>query len=285
MEFIPVCGVSVDTVGNIYVVDSGNARVMKWAPGALAGTVVAGGNGVGNANNTLDTPDGLFVDPITLAIWIADTYNNRIVKWSSPLGNVVIYGSGPGSGAHQFWHPRGVFVDTAASNTLYVADTENHRIQKWLPDASSGVTVAGQTGALPPNTVCARAMWAANATTVAGSSLGANGISPHLLTSPWDAVLDNTGAVYVSDTGNLVPRVQMWLLGATSGTTVAGGTSGLGLDQFDVIVHGLSLDANGNLYAADQSRVMKWALGAQIGSVVAGGNGVGSDTNQLNYAG
>ena len=35
-------GIHVDSSGNIYVADYSNHRVMKWAPGATSGTVVAG---------------------------------------------------------------------------------------------------------------------------------------------------------------------------------------------------------------------------------------------------
>ena len=37
----------VDGSGNIFIADLSNFRVQKWAPGAAAGTTVAGGNGAG----------------------------------------------------------------------------------------------------------------------------------------------------------------------------------------------------------------------------------------------
>ena len=67
---------------------------------------------------------------------------------------------------------------------------------------------------------------------VAGSSSGGIGSGAGLLDTPWDAVIDNTGAIYVSDDQNM--RVQKWLPGASNGSTVAGGggVSGTGLNQF-----------------------------------------------------
>jgi len=38
-----------DTQGVIYVVDSNNHRIMRYIIGSSNGTVVAGGNGLGNA--------------------------------------------------------------------------------------------------------------------------------------------------------------------------------------------------------------------------------------------
>ncbi len=74
-------------------------------------------------------------------------------------------------------------------------------------------------------------MWAINATTVAGSSLLGAGSTSQTLWAPWDIYVDNTSAVYVSDTANY--RVQKWLPGASSGTTVVNSSSGAGLNQFN----------------------------------------------------
>ncbi|CAF1981203.1 unnamed protein product, partial [Rotaria magnacalcarata] len=38
------CGLFVDTLGTVYVTDSGNHRVMRWTQGATQGTVIVGGN-------------------------------------------------------------------------------------------------------------------------------------------------------------------------------------------------------------------------------------------------
>lgn len=133
----------MDNNSNVCVVDTGNARVMKWTPGAVVGSIVAGGNGRGSGNNQLNRRDGLFLNTNSSAIWIADTNNSRIVKWSSPSSVTVICGT-YGSNPNQFIHPRGLFVDINNLNTLYVVDTGNHRIQEWLSGARSGATVAGQ---------------------------------------------------------------------------------------------------------------------------------------------
>lgn len=68
---------------------------------------------------------------------------------------------------------------------------------------------------------------------MAGSSSGGAGSGAELLDSPWDVVIDDTSAIYVSDKQN--KRVQKWLPGASNGTTVAGGggVTGTGLNQID----------------------------------------------------
>ncbi|CAF5128669.1 unnamed protein product, partial [Rotaria sp. Silwood1] len=44
-------GLFVDTLGAIYVGDSGNDRVMCWSQDAKQGTIIVGGNGRGTGAN------------------------------------------------------------------------------------------------------------------------------------------------------------------------------------------------------------------------------------------
>ncbi|CAF1025762.1 unnamed protein product [Adineta steineri] len=188
--------INIDVNGNMYVLDGVASRVTKWVPGASAGIVVAGGNGKGQTLNRLYSPWGFFVEPNTSYIWIADSYNNRIVKWINKSTATLVAGGGAsGSQANQFNYPEGLFVDTSGSNTLYVADTKNHRIQKWLNGASNGTTVAGQQSG------------------VSGSAL-------NQLNYPFTLTMDTNKSLYILDYGN--NRIVLWLLGSTSGILIAG---------------------------------------------------------------
>jgi DNA-binding beta-propeller fold protein YncE len=61
----------------------------------MNGTTVAGGNGNGSANNQLYFPQGLRVSKETGAIYIADTYNNRVTRWNpGATSGVTIAGIG-----------------------------------------------------------------------------------------------------------------------------------------------------------------------------------------------
>ncbi|CAF4436546.1 unnamed protein product, partial [Adineta steineri] len=112
----------IDVSGNIYILDTGNNRVTKWAPGASTGILVAGGNGQGSSLRKLSNPYDLFVEPNTSYIWIVDYNNCRIVKWINTSTATLAAGAGCGTQASQFYYPTGLFVDTSDSNTLYVAD-------------------------------------------------------------------------------------------------------------------------------------------------------------------
>ncbi|CAF3922984.1 unnamed protein product [Rotaria sp. Silwood1] len=210
---------------------------MKWVPGAVVGSIVAGGNGRGNRNNQLNSPYGMFVEADTLTIWIADTYNHRIVKWPSPSTSVVVAGS-YGSAVNQFMYPRDIFVDASASNTIYVADTGNHRIQKWLPGATSGITVAGRPS-------------------VAGNAI-------YQLNSPEAVIVDTSGNMYISDSGN--SRIVRWPPGATSGMLIAA-NGGVGKEPTQLnIPLGLCFDSSGALVVADfrNHRVQKFAVSCRM---------------------
>ena len=228
-----MAGISVDVSGNIYILDSGNDWVVKWTPGAVNGTIVAGGNGYGSNANQLATPWAMFIGSNTSVIWIADTYNNRIVRWDSPVVSAIIGGS-YGTGSDQFNYPYGIFVDQSASNTIYVADTYNHRIQMWLSGASNGTTVAGQTG------VCGN---------------GLNQLcEPDILTG------DRNGSIYIVDYSN--NRIMRWIIGSTSGIMVAGSSTYGTLPYQLYYPYSVRLDPSGALIVADTSnnRIQKFSV-------------------------
>jgi len=129
-------GIFVDTSGNLYIADSENHRIQKWEPGATEGITVAGGNGQGIASHDLNifdklnSPQGVFVTDVG-DIYVADTGNNRIQKWSpGATSGIRVAGGGEFGVNHNLLaHPNNVFV--TPNRDIYVADSENSRIQKW----------------------------------------------------------------------------------------------------------------------------------------------------------
>lgn len=98
-----------------------------------------------------------------------------------------------GTAANLLDHPLSAKIDS--SNVIYVVDGHNHRIQQWMTNASSGLTVAGQSG-------------------------GAAGTNLSSLNYPTDVALDSSRNIYVLDSGN--SRVVFWAVGASVGVLVAG---------------------------------------------------------------
>ncbi len=257
-------------------------------------TVVAGGNGLGNAANQLYLPSQIYLDGND-NLYVADEGNGRIQKFppgstGATNGTTVVQPGGP---AVPFMS--GVYLDK--SGNIYVM--HGVILQKWAPGAASGVNLASilESGAgtnnvdqifvdaagniyVPENNrVLKVAPGATNAVIIAGGPIP--GTASSQLNYPTGVYVDNAGNMYIADSKN--NRIQKWAPGATAGTTVAGGNgAGSASNQLDDPLN-LCLDAAGNMYIADANnyRVQKWAPGATEGTTVAGGNGPGSALDQL----
>ncbi len=117
----------------IYIADSGNNRIQRYFLGITAnGTTVAGGNGLGNGSNQLNTPYGVFLSK-TGDIYIADHQNHRIQRWSpGATTGVTIAGITGVSGidATMLNSPANAVL-SANETFLYVSDMNNHRVQRF----------------------------------------------------------------------------------------------------------------------------------------------------------
>lgn len=246
--------VFVDKHGNIYVADKLNARIQKRTDSIII--TVAGTGTAGSSAKQLNNPSGIFVDTAG-NIYIADAGNNRIQKWKQgdTIGTTVAGSSSGSSGstASLLNNPAAVFRD--ATGNLYIADAGNNRIQKWASGASSGSTVAG-------------------------SSSGSSGSTASLLNNPSGLFLDASGNIYIADGGN--NRIQKWTSGASSGTTVAGSSSGTAGSTVSLLNSPTSvwLDGLGYLYICDanNNRIQRWYSGAPSG-ITIGGNSSGASGN------
>ncbi|CAF3784852.1 unnamed protein product [Adineta steineri] len=229
-------GLALDSNDNMYVVDKLNSRVTFWPNGASSGSVVAGTGTAGSGNNQLNRPNAIELVESTGTLYISDMSNYRIIQYLSNAssGTVVAGGNGEGLGITQLYSPFGFTFDSS-TNSLVIADYYANHVVRWVLGASNWILLAGSLG-------------------------GTSGNSATLLHNPVAVALDQYGNLYVSDTGN--HRIQFFLAGQSSGTTLAGvngspGTSATQLNQ----PYGILLDSQLNLYVADynNNRVQKFS--------------------------
>lgn len=154
----------LDSIGNFYVADNYNHRIMFWAANTTNGTLLAGVTGViGNDTSHLYHPQDITLDEGNRFMYVADTFNHRILRYSfgNPNSTVAAGGNGPGVASKyvlyeknyvslmlllhsQLNAPSGFYL-SQSTNILYIADTLNHRIVRWPLDASEGITITGKT--------------------------------------------------------------------------------------------------------------------------------------------
>jgi len=296
-------GVAVDAVGNLYVADTPNNRVLEYntpfagcgvSPACVGGpanmvfgqggsftsnTGNKGGMGGAPTANSLHLPWAVAVDA-NGHLYVADTINSRVLEYTTPLANTtanMVFGQGGSftsntannggspSGADSLFLPAGVAVD--ASGNLYVADTYNNRVLEYTTPLTetatpgSGDTTAdlvfGQGGSFTSN------------------SANFDGVEADSLYLPVGLAVDASGNLYVAEgnggasEGN--SRVLEFNTPLTNGTTanLVFGQSGFssntpndgGLSANSLkFPWGVAVDGGGNLYVADTSnnRVLEY---------------------------
>ena len=154
-------GLALDSLGDLYIVDRGNAVIRKVdASGTI--TTFAGSNSV-DLNGNGEDSDSEFNEPFALAVdqngnvYVADAGDNVVDEINPTTGAITtIAGTGDlgfsgdaGSAiAAELSGPSGVAVDQ--SGNVYIADTGNVRLREVIPTTPS-VTIS--PGTLPAATV------------------------------------------------------------------------------------------------------------------------------------
>ena len=121
-------GVFVDSALNLYVADSNNSRIQRFAPNSWTGITLLDNSG--GPTTQLLYPTSLTMDADEY-LYICDTYNHRIIG-QGPNGFRCIIGCSGSSGTamNQFNSPSSFSFDS--DGNIYVVDQGNNRVQKFL---------------------------------------------------------------------------------------------------------------------------------------------------------
>lgn len=87
----------VDSNENIYISDTANHRVVRWANGASTGVMVAGNGSLGASLGQVRNPFGIWVDTNS-NLFVVEYQNHRVTMWvpGATVGVVVAGGNGQG---------------------------------------------------------------------------------------------------------------------------------------------------------------------------------------------
>jgi uncharacterized protein (TIGR03437 family) len=282
--------VAVDAGGNIYVADSGNARVRMISPAGIVTTIAGNGHQGDSGDNgpaldaELSYPSGIAFDAGG-NVYISSGYRVRMV---SPAGIVTAFAgngtpgysgdNGPAASA-EIDLPLRIALDSAGN--LYVVDFYNNRIRKvsragiittFAGNGTSGYSgdggpaTAAQLNA--PGGVAADAsgnLYIADSgnsrirvvspqgiiTTIAGN--GVAGYASDELSYPADIAVNAAGNVYIADTGNLrVRKLSAGIIQTIAGNGLSySANGGPAVAALFVDPAGVAVDAGGNVYIAD----------------------------------
>jgi sugar lactone lactonase YvrE len=256
-------GIARDSVGNLYVADTGNHTIRKITPTGVVSTWAGKAGVPGSGGTTVDDarfnrPQGVAIGPGDL-LYVTDT-DNHAVRRISPQGfvakiageyGVTGHSDGVGGMAH-FRGPTGIAVNQQGE--IYVADSGNNTIRRII--GTSVTTLAGMAGT-----------W--------GDWKDGTGGEARFF-GPTGLALQANGNLLVGDTFNdAIRRVSpdgVVISWAGKGRNI-GSADGTGAEARFHTPWGLTVDAAGNIYVADWGGPIRKVTPAGVVSSFSMGSG------------
>jgi|GEM_PF-3918384 len=267
-------GLALDGLGNLYVADSANHRVLVFSPpfsSGMSAALVIGTSGVSGADaQSFNSPSDVAVSSAG-GLFVADYNNHRVLGFTAPLttdlaadlviGQPDFTSNAANQGAlapfaASLASPRGLALDGLGN--LYVADNANHRVLLFQVPLANGMDASHVLG--QPDF------------TSGAANQGVSTPSALSLSGPRGLAVDARGSLFVADyDNNRVLEYSAPLTGDAAADRVFGQAdfdSGLpnaggGSKPYTLkSPAGVAFDARGYLYVADQSnnRLLEYDL-------------------------
>ena len=241
-------GIFVSNNGTLYVGDGSPVNtVFSFEPNNRTGQPIM---------SFSDWPAFIFMNNLIATIYVTVFFLHQVRMWPSNE-TIPPNTTSHGCAMNLLNYPTGLVVDS--SGNVYVANRYCHWITKWAPNAASGILIVGSPSATAGND---------------GTHLN----------EPYSLSLDQgQSLLYVTDRAN--HRIQKFVLGNSTGVTVAGGNGpGSAMNQLDSPTVTYVSHRDGAYYICDthNNRVQKWAMYASYGVTIAGSaSGIAGNTPYL----
>lgn len=224
-------GLAFDTLGNLYIADTGNHRVRVFTPKGYLYTIAGdgrkgyNGNGMRPLASSLKDPTAVAVSPQG-ELYISDTGNHRIRKIDRQSGFLVdVVGTGEAGDSGDLELAENARLNSPSAivfdkwGNLFIADTGNHQVRWVEPRRHLIFTIAG-TGKR------------------GFSGEGDRKCTDSAFSNPTGLAIDKEGRLYIADTDNQrIRRLTVESRMDSKVVTVVGsgerGYNGDGIDAWD----------------------------------------------------
>ncbi|MEA2516552.1 MAG: tripartite motif-containing protein 71 [Actinomycetota bacterium] len=260
-------GLATDDIGNIYVADTSNHRVIKFGPN-LEPIWIIGGT-PGQEDGQLYYPEAVAFGNDT--IYVADTGNHRVQAFTTG-GDFILKWGKEGSADGDLLTPNGIAVNPCNGN-VYVTEARNHRVSvftangqfnhKWGTEGSGGGQFEVPSGIAFGSPAMGCAVYVSDQynhrvmifdpalpNNNAIFAFGKFGSAEGELSFPDELAVDPVdGTVYVVESGSM--RVSVWRKTTTGyftyeyASTFHTGEGALGSP------HGIAMDGENNLFVTN----------------------------------
>ncbi|CAF4534731.1 unnamed protein product, partial [Rotaria sp. Silwood2] len=133
--------IDVDENSNVYVLDRGNRRIVKWGPNATSGTSMISNSLLSNAYDFLLSPTS------SNQVYISNEINGVIYLWTFGASTPTLTLANVYSSTSTLSKPRGMAFDSYGN--LYVADRSDNWVVMYCTNSTDGIVIVDSSSATP----------------------------------------------------------------------------------------------------------------------------------------